>query len=305
MTLSDFKTIVDRLDEYGTHGLVLSGGEALLHPQLEECLNYAMSKHFSYVHILSNLYYSQSKLESFMEMIFKHRIAISCSFDGFDEVADDIRGAEDVSKVVMGNMEYLDKENRKRGKPIKTGVNVVISQLNMHQIPAILSYLESLRWPTNVDVYYSSQRPEGDELKIVDFEGLRSVLERAKSSPAVITPKWILDGFIDSFHGKGPKYCPYLLSPSVGSRFFVQPNGDVKVCSGEPIGNLIAQTPQQIVDSAAWREKLKVFEACAGCWNSCYTLFSKMSRYGVDEVSRSLRLVRYFGGQTLERPTAV
>ena len=175
----------------------------------------------------------------------------------------------------------------------------------MHQIPAIVSYLESLRWPTNKDVYFSSPRPEGDELKIVDFEGLRSVLERAKISPAVITPKWILDGFIDSFHGKGPKYCPYLLSPSVGSRFLVQPNGDVKVCSGEPIGYFVAQTPQQIVHSATWREKLKEFEACAGFWNSCYTLFSKMSRYGVDEVTCSFRLVRYFGGLTLERATAV
>ena len=175
----------------------------------------------------------------------------------------------------------------------------------MHQIPAIVSYLESLRWPTNKDVYFSSPRPEGDELKIVDFEGLRSVLERAKISPAVITPKWILDGFIDSFHGKGPRYCPCLPSSSVGSRFLVQPDGDVKVCSGEPMRNLTAQTPRQIVDSAAWREKLKVFEACAGCWNSCYTLFSKMSRYNVDEVSRSLRLVRYFSGQTLECPTAV
>lgn len=294
MDFEDFKTIVDRLDEFGTHGIILSGGEAFLHPRLHECLDYVMGKNFTYVHLLSNLYYSQIKLEKLFEPIFHYGIAFSCSFDGFDEVADDIRGANDVSRIVMENMEYLDRENNKRGRPIKTGVNIVVSQLNLHQIPAILTYLEKLHWPVSVDVYSSSQRREGEDLRITDLETLGKVLECAKKSPTVITPRWILDGFMDSFRGTAPKYCPYLLSPSIGSRFFVQPNGDVRVCKGNSIGNLIAQTPQEILLSKVWQEKHKEFEECAGCWNSCYTVFSKFSRYGVGELRRSIRLAKYW-----------
>jgi MoaA/NifB/PqqE/SkfB family radical SAM enzyme len=290
MDFENFKTVIDRLDDFGTHGVILSGGEPLLHPRLSDCVEYMMSKSFTYVHILSNLYFPHQKIETFTKLILDHRINLTCSFDGFDEVADDIRGAQDVSRTVMENMEYLDRENNKKGRPITTGVNIVISQLNMHQIPSILTYVERLGWPANVDVYSSSQRPDGAALRIKDYDALRNVLDCAKRSPTVITPKWILDGFIDSLRGAAPKYCPYLTSPSIGSRFFVQPNGDVLVCTGNPVGNLVNQTPQEILSSKTWKTRREEFESCAGCWNSCQTLFSRLSLYGTNELSRIVRL---------------
>jgi MoaA/NifB/PqqE/SkfB family radical SAM enzyme len=290
MNFENFKKIIDRLDDYGTHGVILSGGEPLLHPRLSDCLDYVKTKNFTYVHILSNLYYPHQRIEDFTQLILKHRINLTCSFDGFDEVADDIRGARDVSRTVMQNMEYLDKENIRNGRRITTGVNVVISQLNLHQIPSILAYLEKLGWPANVDVFSSSQRADGDALKIKDFDTLRNVLEYVKTSPTVITPKWILDGFIDYLHGTAAKYCPYLTSPSLGSRFFIHPNGDVLVCAGSVVGNLTVQTPQEILSSRAWRMKREEFESCAGCWNACHTLFSRLSLYGVNEINRLVRV---------------
>ena len=292
--LEDFKTIIDHLDDFGTQGILLTGGEPMLHPHLIECLEYVMQKNFTYVQLLTNLYYSRKKLERLLHTIFKHKISLSCSFDGLGDVADSIRGAEDVSRTIMENMEFLDRENNRRGRPIYTGANIVFSQLNLHQIPALLSYLERLHWPVDIDVYRTSHRPDGDRLRITNLEQLRAALAYARKSPAVFTPRWIIDGFMDSMLGNAPKYCPYLLSPSIGSRIFIHPNGEVKVCIGDPVGNLLTQSPREILKSDAWRAKRIEFEACPGCWNGCYTIFSKLSRYGLGEITRSIRLFSYY-----------
>ncbi|MBI3787726.1 MAG: radical SAM protein, partial [Ignavibacteriales bacterium] len=104
MSFEHFKTIVDRLDDYGAHGIILSGGEPLLHPHLFECLDYVAGKNFSYVHILSTLYASRTTVEKLVDAILRHKIAITCSFDGFDETGDYLRGAKDVARTLMENI---------------------------------------------------------------------------------------------------------------------------------------------------------------------------------------------------------
>jgi MoaA/NifB/PqqE/SkfB family radical SAM enzyme len=296
MKFEDFKTIVDKLDAFGAHGLILTGGELLLHPRWLDCLEYAASKRFTYLHALSTLYASRSKIEKLTEALFRYNIAFTCSFDGFGQIADDLRGARDVARIVMENMKYLDAENLKRGRPIKTGVNIVVSQMNLAQIPEIIAFTERIGWLASVDVYRftSDHQRENEWLKIKDLEEFRRVMSIAESSPVVITPSWVLRGHVRFFEGTMPKHCPYLSSPSVGSRFFVHPNGDVKVCLTNRVGNLLMQTPQQILDSVEWREQKKQFDACPGCWTTCHTPLSKLSNYGFKDSIRAARVLRNF-----------
>ena len=279
MTFNDFKNIIDRLDSYGTHGIILSGGEPLLHTRLFEFMDYISGKNFSYLHILSTLYGTNSNIKTFIHKILEHRISLTCSFDGFDGVADHLRGAKNVSDILIDNIEYLDDENKKLGNPIKTSANIVISQINIHQIPEILRYFEKLGWMVNVDLYRSYSKNGNDPLKIANISDLSELLDEIKSFKSVKTPHWILDGYIDFMNNDFPKLCPYLDAPVTGSKFFVQPNGDVKVCKNTVIGNLLNQQPGELVNSERWQEQIKLFEACTGCWNTCYTLSSKLSNY--------------------------
>ncbi|MBI3111679.1 MAG: radical SAM protein [Ignavibacteriales bacterium] len=296
MPFEDFKKVVDRLDAIGTHAIILSGGEPLLHPRFIECINYVAGKRFSYIHVLSTLYASQAKVQKLVQALLQHKVSLTCSFDGFGALADHLRGGRDVARVTMENMEYLDRENRNAGRPVKTGVNIVLSQMNLHQVPDILSYVERLGWLASLDVYRytSDNQREDNSLKIEDIDAVRKIINRAIASPMVITPAWLLEGHLSNLEGKAPKYCPYLLSPSYGSRFFIHPNGDVKVCLGHRVGNLLVQTPQAILDSPEWSGARRSFESCTGCWTTCHTPLAKFSNYTLSESLRSFHVLKNF-----------
>jgi sulfatase maturation enzyme AslB (radical SAM superfamily) len=142
-----------------------------------------------------------------------------------------------------------------------------------------------------VDIYrYSSiQHLDSDELHIRDLDRLKQVIERCKSSRNVVTPRFLLDGYVNYLQNDFPKRCPYLDSPTLGSKFFIQPNGDVLVCMGHSIGNLLTHSPRELIKSPAWEAKLKEFESCEGCWNPCYTTFSGSA--ALAEMATKLRKV--------------
>ncbi|HTX18717.1 MAG TPA: radical SAM protein [Bacteroidota bacterium] len=277
ISFENYRALVDRLDEYGTQVLTLSGGDPMLHPRLADCIRYAVGKNFARVHLLTTLYGSEKAVARTLDAVFETGISIGISFDGFGKEVDTIRGAKDVAQTVMRSMEMVRAENQKRRKPIQVGVNVVISRLNLHQVPDILAYLERFGWWTDVDIYrwQATNQREDERMKLVDSPELRRVLEIVKKSPVVFTPDWLIDGFPDYLSGKFEKYCPYLDSPSLGSKFFINPDGGVKVCIGDECGNLLRQTPEEFFASDGWARRLADFEECTGCWNTCYTTRSR------------------------------
>lgn len=294
MVLADFKLLVDRLEAYGTQVITLSGGEPMLHPQLDECVEYAVNKRFARVHLLTTLYGPEKLVEKTIQLVLKTGISISVSFDGFGEVADQLRGVKDVEKRVSRSIDIFQHENTRLRKPVQTGANIVINQLNLHQVPDLLNYLEELGWSTDVDIYRwaSINQRESDILKIEDTPEFRKVLKKVKASPVVFTPDWLINGFPDYLHGRSPKLCPYLDSPSTGSKFFIDPDGSVKVCIGGPVGNLLKQTPEEIFRSPVWEAKLEEFRNCPGCWNTCYTTSARLFRLqSLKDIRKALRIV--------------
>jgi MoaA/NifB/PqqE/SkfB family radical SAM enzyme len=281
ISAGDFKLIIDRLAKYGTQVINLTGGEPLLHPDLPEIFRLVKEKGFARVQLLSNFYAPEKKIDQIIKLLLDHKVSLSCSFDGFGEVADKLRGARDVAKIVMRGMEELDRQNRKRGKPILTAVNVVVNQQNLHQVPEIIEYIERLGWKVYIDVYRwsSTNHNEVEFLKIKDFEKLNEVFTIVKKSPVVLTPRWLINGFDRYLKDDFPKKCPYLDSPTFGSKFFVHPNGDVKVCIGEEIGNILKQSPEEIFTSEKWEKFIEDFKDCQGCWNACYTPFSSILNF--------------------------
>lgn len=278
---NDFKKIINRLSNYGTHRITLSGGEPVIHPKFTKILEYLTAQGFLNTHLLSTFYLPEDKVYSLLDVIFRSGLSsMSCSFDGFGAVADKLRGAQNVSGTVKRSMEIIDEENKKRNSPLKTSVNIVVSQLNLHHIPDILQFIEKLGWTANIDVYRwtSDNHREMDEMKITDYQELDKVLNLVKKSPAVFTPTWLLDGTINYLKGDFPKLCPYLVSASLGSKFFIHPNGDIHDCHGK-VGNLLTHEPREIFKSKLWLNRKFVYETCSGCWNTCYTPTAKFSNY--------------------------
>lgn len=281
MSFEDFKIIVDKLHRYGTQGISLSGGEAMLNPHLPEMMAYLHQLKFPIRHLLTTLYGAEDLVDKTIQDIVKYGFSISCSYDGLGATADKLRGATNVAETVKRNMLKLNEANKKLGNKMVLGVNIVISKLNYLEIPEILQLMEELGWTVNVDMYrwLSSTQVEQDEMKLTPNPELERILKIVKKSQAVNTPNWLIDGFIGFLNDDFTKYCPYISSPSLGSKFFVQPKGDLKVCVGDPVGNLITQTPEDIFASRIWQNKIKEFEACKGCWNSCYTRNAKPLSY--------------------------
>lgn len=273
MDFEDFKKIVDRLDEHGTQGFVISGGEPMLHPELPEFIRYAASKNFGRIHLLSTLYGSEKLIERAVAAAIDNGISLSVSFDGLDEVGDTVRGAHNVSERVKKSIEYVKQEMERKGKRIHCAVGVVLSQLNIHQTKDILEYLEKVGWLTEVDVYrwQSQSQRENDAMKFVDTKQLREAIELAKKSPIVLTPDWLLDMLPDYLDGQFKKYCPYISLPTFGTKVFIHPDGSVKSCMGESFGNLLYQTPEELFKTEAWGQQMVEKRACEGCVNTCYT----------------------------------
>jgi MoaA/NifB/PqqE/SkfB family radical SAM enzyme len=273
MDFEDFKKIVDLLDEHGTQGFVISGGEPMLHPQLPEFIKYAAGKHFGRIHLLSTLYGPDRLIERTVQAAIDAGISLSVSFDGLDGVGDTVRGAHDVSERVKKSIDYVKSEMARRGKRIHCAVGVVLSQLNVHQTADILGYLESVGWLTEVDVYrwQSNSQLENDAMKFRDTKELRAAIELVKKSPVVLTPHWLLDMLPDYLEGNFEKYCPYLSLPTFGTKVFIHPDGSVKSCMGDAFGNILHQTPEELFSSEEWKEQMEEKVRCAGCVNTCYT----------------------------------
>ncbi|MCD4829894.1 MAG: radical SAM protein [Candidatus Cloacimonetes bacterium] len=276
MPVNDVRQVLDTLSRQGTQGITFSGGEPMLHPELDACVRLAKERHFLRVHLLTSLFGPDDMVERTIDIVLRHGISVSCSFDGFGKLADELRGVPDVAETVMRNMHKLDKANRQRRRPVQVGVNVALNRRNLSQLPDIIAFVEELGWKINIDIYrWASERhSEVDQLKLEPNDELRAAIELALRSPSVLTPDWLLKGFITYLEGNAPKRCPYLDLPSFGSKFFINPDGEVEVCIGGSIGNILRNTPEELFTSAAWWQRLREFKKCPGCWNTCYTLTS-------------------------------
>ncbi|MEJ2545361.1 MAG: radical SAM protein [Calditrichaceae bacterium] len=296
MKSEDFHRIIDKLHNYGTHGIVLSGGEPLMHPNFFDLLDYTLSKNFTYLHILSNLYIPKMKALKLADLIADNGIGITTSFDGLGSVADKIRGGKNVEKITLQNMKLINEAGKKYGKSIKGSANIVISQLNVHQVIQIIDLLSELGWMVNIDLYRNSSinHNQVDEMLIADYTELQKTLDYAINSASVVTPSWLLKGYIPYLNNNFEKQCPYLSTPSLGSKFFIQPNGDVKVCIGRLAGNIIENEPGEIFRSEKWEKKKEEFKECPGCWNTCYTPAARISNYlNIKEISNILKVLKY------------
>ncbi len=276
-----FAVITDKIKKYGTRVLTLTGGEPALHPQLEQIFQIARARNFRAVNLLTNLYYSEALQDKVISLALKYDVGIHTSFDGIGEVADKLRGAVKVQETVeraMLKINELRKDGFYQKKPTAT---VVVSALNIEQLPQIITRLEELDWNLNIDLYRwgSANHREEDVLKIKEKDRILDAIELIRGAKSLKTPLWYYDGLTKLHHGKSHKQCPYLISPTFGSKFFIHENGDLHTCMPNTLGNLITNEIEDIFRAEHWKSQKEDFQNCRGCWNNCYTVSSRALSY--------------------------
>ena len=276
-----FAIIAGKLRKYGTRVFNLTGGEPALHPELEEIFRIAAGLDFRGVNLLTNLYYPEARLEKVIELAARYGVGIHTSYDGIGEIADTLRGAKDVQRTVERGMKMIN-DYRHRGLYKHTPTaTVVLSALNIELLPEIISNLEQLEWNMNIDLYRwtSSNHRENERLKIKDPQQIEWAIQQIRKAKGLKTPLWYYEGLLRHQAGKQPKQCPYLISPTFGSKFFVRENGNLYTCMSHALGNLLQDEISDILRSQEWQRQHSQFEKCEGCWNNCFTPSSRALSY--------------------------
>lgn len=277
----DFAVIAGKLKSYGSRVLTFTGGEPALHPQLEQIFNIAQKQEFRALNLLTNLYYSEEHQDKVIDLAIKYKVGIHTSYDGIGSVADRLRGAKDVQNTVERGMLKIN-ELRNRGLyPKKPTATVVVSALNIDQLPEIIARVESMNWNLNIDLYRwsSANHREEDALKIRDKTKILDAISTIRKARSLKTPLWYYDGLQNQHTGKQRKQCPYLISPTFGSKFFVHENGDIYTCLNKVLGNLLQDDIVDLFDSPTWKSFNEDFQRCTGCWNNCFTVSSRALSY--------------------------
>lgn len=272
VTFDAYRDIIEKLKRHKIASLTISGGEPSLVKDIDKILDYSARQFKFGVNVNSNLYASEKIIRPFAEAALRNNIRIGTSFDGIGEVADKLRGAKDVSARVLKNIEMVTKMKKEMKSGSTLNMNTVISDQNLHQIPDILAISEKYGWthtlaPWN-SFFYQEKDPNMPTLHY--SEELDKVIKFALTKNNISCSREFLSRIPEYTRKETEKLCPYLTGIFRSYKIFVDPNGDISLCSRKPIGNIHKSELSDILQSKEYLEDLEGYKKCEGCWMACF-----------------------------------
>jgi len=238
------KTLNDRAITNNTFFL-LTGGELLLHPELEEILS--LFRGHNYVLLTNAL-----MVERLTEVVRKYDVKrISISLDGSEETYKKVRGVDGYSSVERAIRE-LRHDTRIR-------IDYVISPWNSRKdLIHVMKFCEKYQIELGAEYYTDMEyleidRPPGhlyDVSDLIDHPYHRLYQE------------WV----------EGNLKMPCL---SIFAKPSVRPNGDVMLCDQKEVvlGNLHKESLGEIWSSKRTLGIQRQYISCNSCWSDCSRLF--------------------------------
>ncbi|UCE17899.1 MAG: radical SAM protein [Gemmatimonadota bacterium] len=269
----DFALMARRLRDYGAYVGFISGGEPTLVPHLNEMLHEAVKTFPVAVTLNTGLYNTTKTIEHIAEYVLRHNINIQTSLDGLNDVGDDLRGVPEFSRTVLKHMEVISEMRRDLRSHSLLYVNIVLNNLNMDQIPEMIHHIAAKGWDVTVGLYHTvtSSTKNDEALRPVLGQDLDRLIAYLIDHPRILTLKPFLQGIKVFLDGNGfKKHCPFLTSPLLATRLTIMETGDVHLCRGEPIGNILKHELREIFSDRAYTQRLSEYRRCSGCWTSCY-----------------------------------
>ncbi|MFH0977304.1 MAG: radical SAM protein [Spirochaetota bacterium] len=273
VSLRECVEIYEKLKPYSIASLTISGGEPSLVKDIPQILDFFSDKFPFGVNVNSNLYANEKTITPFAESALKNNIRIGTSFDGLSKTADKLRGAKNVSQKVIKNIELVTRLKKDLKSNSTLNMNSVICDQNLDQIPEILSISEKFGWthtlaPWNCFFYQDEKNPDLQTLHYSDK--LEKVIALAASKKNIACSREFLLSIPKFVKDETDKYCPYLTGIFRTYKIFVDPNGDVSLCSREPIGNIRQSSLEDILKTEDYRSDLRGYRKCHKCWMACF-----------------------------------
>ncbi len=264
---------LEKIKKYKFLSCTISGGEPTLNKNINQII--ALSKKvFPYsVSLITNLYGNPDKIANVMEFCLTNNVNISISFDGFDEVGDKLRGAKNVSKTLISNLEILKKLKKETNSKSNITLHTVISNENLAQVPKILDLSKSLGFNQSVAPVNSFFYTDNNMIKLDYSKELETIIDKILNSPNVNQNQKFIKGIIGYSKGQMPKVCPYTTKPFYMYKVFLETNGDITLCDRRPIGNIMDNMSfSEMMKTKKYEESFNSFKKCKGCWIECFTL---------------------------------
>ncbi len=271
MSLEQFQMIRRRLREYGAWLGFISGGEALLAPDLLPILAEAKKTFRCATTLVTGLYHQRQRVLEAAEFCLANNINIQTSMDGIGPVGNYLRGVKNFSDTVLEHMALISA--MKKNSQSLLYANIVLNNLNRNQVPDLIRRCRGLGWRVTIGLYHNLTETtrRDDELRITPDEQLDQLLAFLDHNPDILNLNSFIRGIGPFLRSGKTTRCPFVAGRIWMTRTTIMENGDLHLCWGGPIGNLFSSSLREIFHSSVYTDRLAAYDRCAGCWTTCYT----------------------------------
>jgi MoaA/NifB/PqqE/SkfB family radical SAM enzyme len=266
LSAEDYRNLPSTLENVN-----VTGGEALLRKDIVEVVHAIYENSGKPRVILATNGFRTEKTLTLIESIYKYvpTLGIAISLDGIGKMHDQVRGvrnAFDRATATLRGLRLLGLTD------VRIGFTANVD--NVSQLPAVHGFAEELSVEfsatvaQNSEVYYSAM----DNLPIPTEEVEKSFKYLVDHNLRSFKPKKWFRAYFDQGVLQFVKEKKRMTSCSAASDFFyLSPKGDVYPCLTLPhvLGNIRAQTFNDIWQHRNARLARKVVKNCAACWMVC------------------------------------
>lgn len=270
LSVDEVKRGLDVLRKLGVLEVVLSGGNPLLRPDIDEILDYA--SRFFITTIYDNGSVAVEKIDALRNADF-----VAISLDTLNQKKHDyLRGVPGAWRKAVDAIETLHKEG------ISVGVATTISQVNLYEVVDLTEHFISQGIPVWYSLYaydYPSENrlfgigEKNNEFEIVDTEAMVKLCDELnnlkKKKAGVFITKKTLTALKRFFSEKQRTW----KCKALKSFFMIDPTGNVAGCHlHKPVASMF-ELPE-VWDGERFENLRRTYERCTKCAYMCYLFYS-------------------------------
>jgi MoaA/NifB/PqqE/SkfB family radical SAM enzyme len=260
------------LKDIGIIELVLSGGDPLLRPDIEEIIDYASDRFVTTVY--DNGSQAVKKLDALRKVDFA-----AISIDSLDEAKNDyIKSVPGAWKKAMNAVETLHKEG------IKVSVTPTISQMNLYEIVDITNYFTNKGIPVwyclySYDTSVDSKQlfrigKANDEFVITDKQAMvnlcNQLIELKKKNKKILMTTKLLKTLRSLYEEKEERTWK---CQALNTFLVVDHLGRISGCHNHNFAGSVFDLPEKW-NSKEFKELRKTYHNCTQCNYLCYVFYS-------------------------------
>lgn len=273
LTTTEIDNALAQLRDSGTNYLVLTGGEPLLRRDLSAIVRKATELKFKRIQVITNAYLltkerAKNLLESGVTTFY-------ISLNGLKEVHDMTRGVNGSYERCLSALRSLVELRDSKYKHLEIKVSTIVMQLTLGEIPKLIDLCRELNTvltlsPLDFQPYFfvgSDTRNMASVEKQKLVEVINQLHKIARAYPHLMDDthtslEYVRTYLTDSKREDIPCYLGYLA-------IYIGAHGEVR--SGcyvlPPLGNLRSTPLKQIINSPAYKQRLRdmFMKRCPGC----------------------------------------